>query len=105
MQSTLRQSNVNILAPEPPLEPLPVCTHHLYVNTFDTDMEIYIDSFGRFPTLCNSGNSYIFILYEYDSNVILSKSIKIAEFLKWLTHIPKLWTTSQNVDSNQHYRS
>jgi hypothetical protein len=38
--------------------------------------QIYSDLTGRFPTTSLSGNKYILILYDYDSNSVLSAPIK-----------------------------
>jgi hypothetical protein len=45
--------------------------HYLYATTLETN-QIYSDLTGRFPTTSLSGNKYILILYDYDSNSILS---------------------------------
>jgi hypothetical protein len=38
--------------------------------------QIYTDLTGRFPTTSLSGNKYILILYDYDSNSVLSAPMK-----------------------------
>jgi hypothetical protein len=38
--------------------------------------QIYTDLTGRFPTTSLSGNKYILILYDYDSNSLLSAPMK-----------------------------
>jgi hypothetical protein len=38
--------------------------------------QIYTDLTGRFPTASHSGNTYILVLYHYDSNSVLSEPIK-----------------------------
>jgi hypothetical protein len=50
--------------------------HYLYATTLETN-QIYSDLTGRFPTTSLSGNKYILILYDYDSNSILSAPMKI----------------------------
>jgi hypothetical protein len=38
--------------------------------------QIYTDQTGRFPVVSSKGNTYIMILYDYDSNAILAQPIK-----------------------------
>ena len=64
------------------------------MNTTDTACKIYTDLPGRLPILSNIGNWYLFILYDYDSNTILSKSIKnfsdsevVGAYIKILYHL------------------
>jgi hypothetical protein len=38
--------------------------------------QICTDLTGRFPTTSLSGNKYILILYNYDSNIVLSSPMK-----------------------------
>jgi hypothetical protein len=49
--------------------------HYLYATTLETN-KIYSDLTGRFPTTSLSGNTYMLILYDYDSNIILSAPMK-----------------------------
>jgi hypothetical protein len=55
-------------------------THEHFVAIFDpennNDGKTYSDLTGRFPTCSVSGNNYIFLLYDYDSNAILAVAIK-----------------------------
>jgi hypothetical protein len=38
--------------------------------------QIYTDQTDRFPVVSRKGNTYIMILYDYDSNAILAQPIK-----------------------------
>jgi hypothetical protein len=49
--------------------------HYLYATTLETN-QIYSDLTSRFPTTSLSGNKYMLILYDYDSNSILSAPMK-----------------------------
>jgi hypothetical protein len=49
-----------------------VRTHFCYVNTVNTG-QIYTDQTGRFITPSTTGNNYIMILYDYDSNSIFAQ--------------------------------
>jgi hypothetical protein len=50
-------------------------TQYVYAATIDAG-QIYTDQTGRFPVVSSKGNKYIMILYDYDSNAILAKTIK-----------------------------
>jgi hypothetical protein len=50
-------------------------TQFVYAATIDAG-QIYTDQTGRFPVVSSKGNKYIMILYDYDSNVILTQPIK-----------------------------
>jgi hypothetical protein len=50
-------------------------TQFVYSATIDAG-QIYTDQTGRCPVVSSKGNTYIMILYEYDSNAILAKPIK-----------------------------
>jgi hypothetical protein len=47
----------------------------IYAAIMET-IQIYTDLTGRFPTTSLSGNKYILILYDYDSNSVLSAPMK-----------------------------
>jgi hypothetical protein len=49
--------------------------YFMYTAIVETD-QIYTDLTGRFPTTSLSGNKYILILYDYDSNSVLSAPMK-----------------------------
>jgi hypothetical protein len=49
--------------------------HYIYAETLEAN-QIYSDLTGRFPTTLLSGNKYILILYDYDSNRVLSAPMK-----------------------------
>jgi hypothetical protein len=50
-------------------------TQFVYAATIDAG-QIYTAQTGRFPVVSSKGNTYIMILYDYDSNVILAQPIK-----------------------------
>jgi hypothetical protein len=49
--------------------------HYIYATALETN-QIYSDLTCRFPTTSLSGNKYISILYDYDSNSVLSAPMK-----------------------------
>jgi hypothetical protein len=49
--------------------------HYIYTTTLETN-QIYSDLTGRSPTTSLSGNKDILILYDYDSNIVLSAPMK-----------------------------
>jgi hypothetical protein len=68
------QPVVEITAPEPAIIQEDKC-HYIYAATLETN-QIYSDITGRSPTTLLSGNKYILILYDYDSNSLLSAPMK-----------------------------
>jgi hypothetical protein len=48
----------------------------VYVKAIEATGQIYTDQAGRFPTTSSRGNTYIMILYDYDSNAILAEPLK-----------------------------
>ena len=54
----------------PPSDPDNLRTHHYYATTFEipTTGKIFTDQTGRFPIPSSTGNQYVFVLYDYDSN-------------------------------------
>jgi hypothetical protein len=65
---------VEITAPETDMIQEDKC-HYIYATTLETN-QIYSDLTGRFPATSLSGNKYILILYDYDSNSVLSAPMK-----------------------------
>jgi hypothetical protein len=47
----------------------------VYAATIDAG-QTYTDQTGRLPVVSSKGNTYIMILYDYDSNAILTQPIK-----------------------------
>jgi hypothetical protein len=68
------QPGVEITVPETDMIQEDKC-HYIYATTLKTN-QIYLDLIGRFPTTSLSGNKYILILYDYDSNIVLSAPMK-----------------------------
>jgi hypothetical protein len=48
---------------------------YVYAAIMETG-QIYTDLTGGFPTMSHSGNKYILVLYDYDSNSFLSTPMK-----------------------------
>ena len=56
---------------------IPLRRHHgIYVKIELANKTVYTDQTGAFPVQSKSGNRYIVILCEMDSNAILSKAMK-----------------------------
>jgi hypothetical protein len=68
------QPVVETPAPEPDMIQEDKC-HYIYAATLETN-QMYSDLTGRFPTTSLSGNKYILILYDCDSNIVLSAPMK-----------------------------
>ena len=51
-------------------------THNCFLATAETKNIVYTDQTGRLPLASSSGNNYLLIAYDYDSNCILLRPIK-----------------------------
>jgi hypothetical protein len=71
---TKKIKNAKVIVTEPDLDH-GIKTQFVYAATIDAG-QIYTDQTGRFPVVSSKGNNYIMIVYDYDSNVILSQPIK-----------------------------
>jgi hypothetical protein len=71
---TAKIKDAQLLDPEDDIDH-GIKTQFVYAATIDAG-QIYIDQTGRFPVVSSKGNTYIMILYDYDSNAILAQPIK-----------------------------
>ena len=53
-------------------EPADSKTHHCFASFMEPTGQIYSDQTGRFVTPSSTGNQYLMILYDYDSNHIFA---------------------------------
>ena len=60
--------------PEPPAR-----THHCHLTMTSPNHIVYSDQTGRLPKASSSGNSYLFVAYNHDSNDIFLCPIKTRE--------------------------
>ncbi|MGL5934509.1 MAG: hypothetical protein ACRCZI_02680, partial [Cetobacterium sp.] len=60
--------------PYPPQEE--IRSHHCYLTTAEPRSIVYTNQTGRFPVPSSSGNNYLLVAYDYDSNNILLRPIK-----------------------------
>jgi hypothetical protein len=60
---------------EPKQEPNNASTQQLFAAITETG-KIYTDQTGRFPVTSSRGNKYILVLYNYDTNAILTEPLK-----------------------------
>ena len=69
---------------QPAQEPWNEDTNKLFALLLPTSdiHKSYSDKTGKFPVLSSWGYQYVFILYEYDSNVILDKPLKTRQALE-----------------------
>ena len=51
-------------------------THHVFLSTLHVQGQIHTDLTGRFPVPSSTGNHYLLIAYDYDSNAILLQPVK-----------------------------
>jgi hypothetical protein len=68
------QTSVTDPMPEPEIMQEEKCSY-VYVVIMETG-QIYTDLTSIFPTTSLSGNKYVFIFYDYDSNSVLSAPMK-----------------------------
>jgi hypothetical protein len=71
---TTKIKDAQVLVPDPDIDH-GIKTQFVYAAAIDAG-QIYTDQTGRFPVASSKGNKYIMIVYEYDSNAILSQPIK-----------------------------
>eukprot|EP00957_Ditylum_brightwellii_P147780 11254080-Ditylum_brightwellii.AAC.1 len=58
------------------VEPKEEVTKEIYEKVIKHTNKIYTDLTGRFPHHSSKGCQYIFVLYEYDGNIIMVELIK-----------------------------
>ena len=56
--------------------PAGIKTHHCFAAVFEPTGQIYTDQTGRFISPSSTGNNYLMILYDFDSNAILVAPMK-----------------------------
>jgi hypothetical protein len=71
---TTENKDAQLLDPDADLDH-GIKTQYSYAATIDAG-QMYTDQTGRFPVASSKGNKYIMVLYDYDSNEILAKTIK-----------------------------
>jgi hypothetical protein len=71
---TTKVKDPKVIVPEPDLDH-GIKTQFVYAATIDAGQR-YTDQTGRFPVVPSKGNTYIMILYDYESNAILAQPIK-----------------------------
>ena len=68
------------------------------IGLVDTDtVKVFTDLTGRFPVTSNMGVQCMLILYAYDTNEILVKTIKTRNVIDMLHAYDVLYNTSENV--------
>ena len=50
-------------------------THNVFATIGEIG-KVYNDQTGQFPVRSSAGNQYILVLYDYDSNTILTEALK-----------------------------
>ena len=60
---------------EPLQEPGNIQSNFVFA-TVEQKGKIYTDQTGQFPVMSSKGNQYILILYEYDTNAILTEALQ-----------------------------
>ena len=52
--------------------------HNVFAIIEET-VKVYTDQTGQFPVRSSAGNQYILVLYDYDSNAILTEALKTRQ--------------------------
>ncbi|GAX19836.1 hypothetical protein FisN_11Lu298 [Fistulifera solaris] len=65
-------------------------THYCYVNVIEPTGQIYTDQTGKFITPSTTGNNYLMVLYDYDSNSIWAQPYPTKTSASLLTAYKKL---------------
>jgi hypothetical protein len=67
-----------------------VCTHAVFATVLPSSNlhKSYSDQTGKFPVQFFCGYNYVMVLYDYDSNAILSKPIKNCQ----ASELTQAWT-------------
>jgi hypothetical protein len=97
MQSTKITSDLDMqtsLDYSPSQEPQNKRTHSVFITLMKaTDLrKSYSDQTGKFPVQSSRGHNYVMVLYEYDSNAILSTPLKS----RVAGELTKAWTELYN---------
>ena len=53
-------------------------THNVFATIEDTG-KVYTDQMEQLPVHSSAGNQYILVLYDYDSNAILTEALKTRQ--------------------------
>jgi hypothetical protein len=67
-----------------------VQTHMVYVKAIQATGQIFTDQTGKFPITSSRGNKYVMVLYDYDSNSILTEPLKSRSETKMVRGYSKL---------------
>jgi hypothetical protein len=52
------------------------CTNAVFVDLHSATGKVFSDQTGRFTTTSTSGNAYLMIIYDYDSNFIHAEPLQ-----------------------------
>jgi hypothetical protein len=79
VRSTQQHDNQPVIDTNPEMDPKQEenneITNHLFATIDDTG-KIYTDQTGQFPVKSSQGNQYILVLYDFDTNAILTEPLK-----------------------------
>lgn len=67
-----------------------------YFASIDDAGKIYTDQTGQFPVTSSQGNKYVLVLYDYDSNAILTEALKNCTGKEIIWAYKKLFTYLTN---------
>ncbi|GAX09321.1 hypothetical protein FisN_6Lu323 [Fistulifera solaris] len=68
-------------------------SHHCFAGIIQPTGQKYSDQTGRFPALSSTGNNYLFVMYDYDSNCIFAEPIASRKAFDILAAFKTVHTT------------
>ena len=69
---------------EPSMTPLAQRTNTVFTKIIYHKRQISTDLTGKFPATSNRGNTYIFLLYEYNINIIMVRPMKASTDINYI---------------------
>ena len=75
----------------PLMTPLAQHTNTVFTKIIVHKRKIDTDLTGKFPVTSNRGNNYLFVLYEYDSNIIFIRPMKSISDIKFIWVFKELY--------------
>lgn len=93
--ATNKESHISPEEPPPSQEKENQRTHEIYPACLPASGQIFTDQTGKFPVISSSGNQYLMILYDYDSNYIFAEPIPNRTEFQLLQAYKKMKTTLQ----------
>ena len=79
----------------PKQEPRNMQTHEIYISVEEMTGKIYTDQVVQFQVKYSGGSSYDMLIYDYESNEILTQAIKNKQNKQWQKIQGTAWNISK----------